>query len=219
VIFPQVFNMIQGVTSGITVVYHNSIFVKSIFDLFDLKGAVKKVVETDVVIGPKDPTALELDNVSFTYPHADKPTLSNINLSFPEGKVVAIVGLNGAGKSTLIKLICKLYEPTEGDIRLGKVSIKSFTDRGYQRYISAVFQDFCKYNVSVLENITLGDSSKPTHELDKVKSAARRAGAHEFIENLSAGYHTIMGRIFENGNEVSIGQWQKIAIARALYSP
>lgn len=219
VIFPQVFNMIQGVTSGITVVYHNSIFVKSIFDLFDLKGAVKKVVETDVVIGSKDLTALELDNVSFTYPHADKPTLSNINLSFPEGKVVAIVGLNGAGKSTLIKLICKLYEPTEGDIRLGKVSIKSFTDRGYQRYISAVFQDFCKYNVSVLENITLGDSSKPTHELDKVKSAARRAGAHEFIENLSAGYHTIMGRIFENGNEVSIGQWQKIAIARALYSP
>ncbi|RQP18723.1 MAG: ABC transporter ATP-binding protein [Parapedobacter sp.] len=219
VIFPQVFNMMQGVTAGITVVYHNNIFVKSIFDLFDLKGTEKKRCETEVTIESEAPISLELDNVSFTYPHAAKPTLSRINLSFPEGKVVAIVGLNGAGKSTLIKLICKLYEPTEGDIRLGDVSIKSFTDRQYQRYISAVFQDFCRYNVSVLENISLGDISKSTHELNKVKSAAQRAGAHEFIENLSEGYDTIMGRIFENGNEVSIGQWQKIAIARALYSP
>jgi len=218
VIFPQVFNMMQGVTAGITVVYHNNIFVKSIFDLFDLKGTEKKALETEVIFESGAPISLELDNVSFTYPHAAKPTLSRINLSFPLGKVVAIVGLNGAGKSTLIKLICKLYEPTEGDIRLGNVSIKNFTDRQYQRYISAVFQDFCRYNVSILENISLGDICKPIHELSEVKSAAQRAGAHEFIENLSDGYDTIMGRIFENGNEVSIGQWQKIAIARALYS-
>ncbi|GGG98362.1 ABC transporter permease [Parapedobacter pyrenivorans] len=218
VIFPQVFNMMQGVTNGITVVYHNNIFVKSIFDLFDVKGTEKRTVETEVTIESEAPISLELDNVSFIYPHAAKPTLSGINLSFPEGKVVAIVGLNGAGKSTLIKLICKLYEPTQGNISLGNVSINSFPDRQYRRYISAVFQDFCRYNVSVLENISLGDISKPTHELNKVKSAAQRAGAHEFIESLSDGYDTIMGRIFENGNEVSIGQWQKIAIARALYS-
>ncbi len=219
VIFPQVFNMMQGVTAGIAVVYHNNIFVKSVFDLFDLKGVVKDTVETDVTIESKIPISLELDNVSFTYPHADKPTLSNINLSVPEGKVVAVVGLNGAGKSTLIKLLCRLYEPTEGDIRLGDMSVKNLADRQYQRYISAVFQDFCRYNLSVLENISLGDISQSIHELDKVQSAAQRAGAHEFIENLSDGYHTIMGRVFENGNEVSIGQWQKIAIARALYSP
>jgi len=219
VIFPQVFNMMQGVTAGITVVYHNNIFVKSIFDLFDLTGVAKETVETEVTIESKIPISLELDDVSFTYPHADKPTLSNINVSLPEGKVVAIVGLNGAGKSTLIKLLCRLYGPTEGDIRLGDISAKDLADRQYQRYISVVFQDFCKYNLSVFENISLGDIGKSIHELDEVQSAARRAGAHEFIENLSEGYHTIMGRIFENGNEVSVGQWQKIAIARALYSP
>lgn len=219
VVFPQVFNMMQGVTTGITVVYHNNIFVKSVFDLFDLKSVVKPQVKADVTIDKRVPVSLELDKVSFTYPHANKPTLCNISLSLPEGKVVAIVGLNGAGKSTLMKLLCRLYEPTDGEIHLGNVNIKNLSVRQYQRYISAVFQDFCKYNLSVLENISLGNISKSTHELGEVQSAAKSAGAHEFIKGLSHGYHTIMGRIFDNGNEVSIGQWQKIAIARALYSP
>lgn len=219
VVFPQVFNMMQGVTTGITVVYHNHIFVKSVFDLFDLRSVVTEQVEKTVTMGLKTPASLELDNVSFTYPHANRPTLCNVSLSLPEGKVVAIVGLNGAGKSTLIKLLCRLYEPTDGEIRLGNINMKSLSERQYQRHISAVFQDFCKYNLSVLENICLGDISQTIYEMDKVQSAAKRAGAHEFIEELPDGYHTIMGRIFENGNEVSIGQWQKIAIARALYSP
>src|SRR5690606_3764582 len=113
VVFPQVFNMMQGVTTGITVVYHNNIFVKSVFDLFDLKSVVKERVEANGTLDSKVPISLELDNVSFTYPHANNPTLCNISLSLPEGKVVAIVGLNGAGKSTLIKLLCRLYEPTD----------------------------------------------------------------------------------------------------------
>lgn len=97
VVFPQVFNTMQGVTTGITVVYHNNIFVKSVFDLFDLKSVVKERVEANGALDSKVPISLELDNVSFTYPHANKPTLRNISMSLPEGKVVAIVGLNGAG--------------------------------------------------------------------------------------------------------------------------
>lgn len=216
IIFPQSFTLIQNISSGISVLYHNNIFINSIFELFDLNPRSINT-EIPIPIPPGDNLDLELENVNFSYPHADKPTLSNINLKIPSGKIVAVVGLNGAGKSTLIKLLCRLYDPNSGTISLGKTDIRRFEMKAYRKQISVVFQDFSKYNVSVSENIRFGNIEK-TYATENVINAAKNSGAHSFIEQFPEGYNTMMGRLFEDGHEVSIGQWQKLAIARALYS-
>jgi len=216
VAFPQSFSLMQSLSTSIATLYHNNIFVKSIFELFDLKSSLKE--NPNPLAIPTDPQIdLELKNVNFTYPHADKPTLKNISLKMPAGKIVAVVGSNGAGKSTLIKLLCRLYDPSSGEITLNNKDIKNFSSSDYQKQICAVFQDFGKYNVSVADNIRFGDIH---HERDhtEVVEAAVNSGANLFIDQFPAGYDTVMGRIFEDGHEVSIGQWQKLAIARAFFS-
>ncbi len=217
VIFPQSFSLIQNITNGIAIVYHNNIFINSIFELLALKKLVT-TSESHQPISNFESVDLELKNVSFTYPHATNPTLTNINIRIPAGKIIAIIGLNGAGKSTLIKLLCKLYNPNVGTITLGGIDINTIEITAYRRQISPVFQDFSKYNVTVADNIRFGDILRE-FEMENVIDAAKRSGAHDFIKNLPNGYQTMMGRIFEDGHEVSIGQWQKLAIARALYSP
>ncbi|KQR67433.1 ABC transporter ATP-binding protein [Pedobacter sp. Leaf176] len=216
VAFPQAFNIMQGLSTGISTLYHNNIFVKSIFELFDLKSSLKEN-ESPLIIPSDNEIDLELKNVSFIYPHAEKNTLTNINLKMPAGKIVAVVGSNGAGKSTLIKLLCRLYDPTSGSINLNNKNIKSFKIAEYQKQICAVFQDFGKYNVTAAENIRFGDiHNNRTH--DDIVEAAKNSGADLFINNFPQQYNTTMGRIFEDGYEVSIGQWQKLAIARAFFS-
>lgn len=216
IIFPQSFSLIQNISSGISILYHNNIFINSIFELIDLKPSFTST--DDPVSIPTDKELdLELEDVSFTYPHAKKPTLSNINIKIPSGKIIAIVGLNGAGKSTLIKLLCRLYDPISGSLKLGKTDIRKFEMEAYRKQLSAVFQDFSKYNVSAADNIRFGDLDKK-YEEENIIAASKNSGAHNFIEKFPKGYQTMMGRLFEDGHEVSIGQWQKLAIARALYS-
>lgn len=216
VAFPQAFNLMQNLSTGISTLYHNNIFVKSIFELFDLKSSLKEN-PSPLPIPLTEEIDLELKNVSFIYPHAEHNTLTNINLKMPAGKIVAIVGSNGAGKSTLIKLLCRLYDPTSGSINLNHTNIKSFKIADYQRQICAVFQDFGKYNVTVAENIRFGDIHNERSYTD-IKNAAKSSGADLFIDNFPNKYESMMGRIFEEGHEVSIGQWQKLAIARAFFS-
>jgi ATP-binding cassette subfamily B protein len=216
IIFPQSFTLIQNISSGISALYQNNIFINSIFELFDLqpKENAEKSKKTIPEVKELD---LELKDVSFTYPHASKPALSNISLKIPSGKIIAIVGLNGAGKSTLIKLLCRLYEPDSGSMTLGNINVQEFDLVSYRKQVSTVFQDFSKYNVSATDNIRFGDIEKEHHE-QNIVTASKNAGAHSFIEKFTKGYNTMMGRLFDDGHEVSIGQWQKLAIARALYS-
>ncbi|ETZ22618.1 ABC transporter ATP-binding protein [Pedobacter sp. V48] len=214
--FPQAFTLMQNIGAGISILYQNSIFINSIFELFDLQTDM-----TNETIGKpvpvEDVTNLELKNINFIYPHSDKPTLVDINLKIPSGKIIAVVGLNGAGKSTLIKLLCRLYEPNSGTITLNDTDIQSFEKSEYRKQVSVVFQDFSRYNVSAADNIKFGDIDRPYSENDIVK-AAQNSGAHSFVEKFPYGYKTMMGRVFEDGQEVSIGQWQKLAIARSFYS-
>lgn len=214
--FPQSFNVLQSLSSGISTLYQNNIFVKSIFELFDLKSSLPEK-PNPLPIPVDHQIDLELKNVSFIYPHAEKNTLNNINLKMPAGKIVAVVGSNGAGKSTLIKLLCRLYDPTSGEITLNHTDIKQFRSAEYQKQICAVFQDFGKYNVSVAENIRFGDIHNKRDYADIIE-AAKNSGANLFIDKFPDKYETTMGRIFEDGHEVSIGQWQKLAIARAFFS-
>lgn len=217
VIFPQTFTVLQNIASGISVVYQNNVFVNSIFELFDLKTAIRD--EDDTLPVPKnDKIDLELKNVNFSYPNSPEPTLTDINLCIPSGKIIAVVGLNGAGKTTLIKLLCRLYDPTSGMITLGGQDIRRFKNAEYRKEVSVVFQDFCKYNFTAADNIRFGDINRPANDLNAIVNAAKHSGADEYIKEFEKGYDTMMGKVFEDGREISIGQWQKLATARALYS-
>ncbi|SDJ56422.1 ATP-binding cassette, subfamily B [Pedobacter sp. ok626] len=217
VIFPQTFSLLQNIASGISTVYQNNIFVSSIFELFDLKKEIPLRQGSEAI--PEDHSLdLELRDVCFSYPNMPKPALRNINLKLPAGKIIAIVGLNGAGKTTLIKLLCRLYDPDSGLITLGGKDIRDFSIEDYRKQISMVFQDFCKYNFSAADNIKFGDINRSVHAMEDIVNAAKHSGAHEYIKGFENQYDTMMGKIFEDGREISIGQWQKLATARALYS-
>tara|TARA_R110002049_G_scaffold306635_1_gene505436 strand:- start:9241 stop:11058 length:1818 start_codon:yes stop_codon:yes gene_type:complete len=215
VVFPQLFGIMQGLSGDISSLYQNNIFLSYLYELFNLENDMKDPKKPLKI--PDNSPDLTLDNISFTYPHAHKIVLKNISLKIPSGKVVALVGLNGSGKTTLIKLLSRLYDPSSGMIQLGNKDIKNFKVDDFRKQISVVFQDFVKYNMSVKENIHFGNIDSDIDH-DHILDSAKKSGADAFINEFPDGYDTTMGRIFENGKEVSIGQWQKLAIARALYS-
>ena len=164
------------------------------------------------------PHCLELKNVSFAYPGTDKPVIKGVNMTLRSGESTVIVGLNGAGKTTLIKLIMRLYDPTEGEILLDGRPIKEYDPKAYYDMFGIIFQDFGKYAESAGENIRFGDARREEHDPEDMKDAARSASAEGFIESLSDGYETPLTRMFEeNGAELSGGQWQKLSVARAFY--
>jgi ATP-binding cassette, subfamily B, bacterial len=216
VVFPQSFSVLQGLAGGISRLYQNNRYLSDVFALFELKP----IIESSAVPGSiteKKPTDFVVDNLYFKYPHATDYVLENVQLTIPSGRIVGLVGLNGAGKSTLIKLLCRLYDPVKGMIRIGGKDIRELDITDYRSKVSVVFQDFAKYNMTVTENIWFGNIHSPLHTAG-IKKAAEDAGATSYIKNFPDQYDTILGRTFGNGHEISIGQWQKLAIARAFYS-
>jgi ABC-type multidrug transport system fused ATPase/permease subunit len=175
-------------------------------------------VEKPASIAYGQPHTIEFENVSFSYPGGKRQVLKNINLKFRPGETVVLVGLNGAGKTTFIKLLTRLYDPTEGRILLDGRDIKEYDTAELYKMFGIIFQDFGKYAASVSENIEFGNVNKEPDE-KRVREAAVQANAQMFIDKLADGYDTPLMRYFEtNGIELSIGQWQKLAIARAFYS-
>jgi ATP-binding cassette, subfamily B, bacterial len=159
---------------------------------------------------------ITLKNVSFSYENSQREALKNINLTIPAGKTIAVVGANGSGKSTFIKLLCGFYQPAKGSIYFDSKSTAELGQMNIAKNTAAVFQDFALYNVSALQNIALGDIDKETNP-ELAIEAAKAAGIHDVLDKLPQGYNTILGNIFYGGEELSIGQWQKLAIARAIY--
>lgn len=161
---------------------------------------------------------IEFKNVSFRYPGTGRDVLKNINLVIEPGETVVMVGLNGAGKTTLLKLLTRLYDPTEGVILLDGQDIKKYDVQELYAMFGVVFQDFGKYAFSVQDNIAFGQIRKPMAQ-QEIREAAAASSADEFIQALPKGYETPLMRVFEEeGIELSIGQWQKLSIARAFYS-
>lgn len=217
IMFPMIFGYLQELTSGITAVYSNNLYVKYIFELFDLKSRLRETANP-VPIPEVSVPHLTFENVNFNYPHADKLVLKDVSIAIPQGKITALVGLNGSGKTTLIKLLARLYDPIGGRIILNGVDIRNFTLSDYRKQIGIVFQDFYKYNVTAAENIFLGDIGRQEHVHGDIVRAAEQAGAHDYIMEFEEDYQTMMGRVFDGGHEISVGQWQKLAAARAFYS-
>jgi ATP-binding cassette subfamily B protein len=158
---------------------------------------------------------LDLNGLSFRYPNTEPWVLRDLDVKLPAGAVVALVGENGAGKTTLVKLLCRFYEPTQGSIRLDAMDITSFEHDEWRRHVATGFQDFAKFELLARETVGVGDLPRIDDE-PAVATALERAGASEVPGKLGAGLETQLGRSWEGGAELSTGQWQKLALGRAL---
>ncbi|PDW03650.1 ABC transporter permease [Candidatus Viridilinea mediisalina] len=212
-LFRQSQGTFQGLFTNIGQLYESGLFLENLFGFLALTPQMMtgqgRAVPHPVVQG------LEFRNVSFRYPDREEWALREVNLVVRPGEKIALVGANGAGKTTLIKLLTRLYDPTEGQILLDGVDLREYELEALRQAIGVIFQDFVRYQVSARENIGFGQIEQLGDE-PRIVSAAARGGADEVIAGLPQGYDTILGRWFEKGAELSGGQWQKIALGRAF---
>jgi ATP-binding cassette subfamily B protein len=194
--------------------YANSLFLGDLFAYLNLRPAVIDPA-VPLVSAPRLQHGLTFTKVSFSYPGSDRPALRDFDLTIPTGRVVAVVGANGAGKSTLVKLLCRFYDPQQGTVAVDGVDLRQLPVAEVRRMMTVLFQDPMHYSASVAENIAAGREVSAT-ELDRVQAAARAAGAEELIAKLPDGYGHLLGRWFAGGAELSAGEWQRIALARAF---
>lgn len=194
--------------------YENNFYVKQLFDVLNLPKVIKET-KTPVRIDAKSPPLIEFKNVTFSYPRSSQPTLNNLSFIVEPGQSIAFVGPNGAGKTTIIKLLCRFYDVSSGEILINGTNIKDLSLDDWYQCLSTLFQDFVKYNFPIKDNISL--SRTGTIDLYRMEKAAQNSGAAEFINNLPNTYDQGLGNEYVDGVDLSIGQWQKLAIARAFY--
>lgn len=170
------------------------------------------------IVIPKSPTPqmIEFKNVSFKYPQTERYILKNFNLTIQSGEKIALVGENGAGKTTLIKLLLRFYDVSEGEVLVNSVNVKEIELDEWHKSIGALFQDFIKYQFTFKENVYLGDLTKANEE-KFLKEAIERSGANKYLDSLPNGIDQVVGKMFEGGIDLSGGQWQKLALARAFF--
>ena len=198
-------------------IYEGTLFIDNMIEFMKEETKVVSVLEEPIIPERGVKHTIELKGVSFSYPGTDKAVLNDINLTFNSGEKIVLVGLNGAGKTTLIKLLTRLYDPTEGVIYLDGRDIREYEPKSLYDMFGIIFQDFGKYAVTAAENIEFGDIER-RGERELVKAAARAGDADGFIEQLPCGYDTPLTRMFEEyGIELSGGQWQKLSVSRAFY--
>lgn len=211
--FQRGYSVLNDFFRSITQILEDNTFLKDFIDFLNLEQKSKKVN------GSKSfslKTEIRIENLNFRYESSKRNALKSVNLTIPAGKTVAFVGANGSGKTTLIKLLCGFYEPDSGQILFDGTDLHSIGQNKIRENITAVFQDFALYNLPAIENLSLGNSLIPFDE-QRAKNAAKAAGIDGILEQLPNGYQTLLGNLFQSGEELSIGQWQKIAIARAFY--
>ncbi|HEY6177560.1 MAG TPA: ABC transporter ATP-binding protein, partial [Kofleriaceae bacterium] len=192
--------------------YEDNLYLSNLYEFLDTPTMAPGGTATS---GPRPGDGVRFEAVSFTYPGARQPALSGIDLHIPPGSKLAIVGDNGSGKTTLIKLLTRLYEPSEGRISLDGRDLREWSQAALHRRIGVIFQDFVRYQLKVGENIGAGDDHA-YDDRDRWADAAERGLARPIIEALPDRYDTQLGRWFKNGRELSLGQWQKVALARSF---
>ena len=205
----------NGVTSSLTSIngmYEDNLYLSNLIEYLNHEVPVPK---GNRIAGPNCEDGIRFKNVTFYYPDSETPALENINLHIAPGTSLAIVGENGSGKTTLIKLLTRLYVPTEGRITIDGLDVKEWDIDALRKKIGVIFQDFARYQLLVRENIGIGDVSNIENELE-IEIAARKGMADAFVNDLSSGYETQLGTWFKGGKELSGGQWQKIALSRAF---
>lgn len=205
---------INAVLKSLVSINENRMYLDHLFEFLELRKKIsnpKKPVEIPAKINK-----LQFNAVSFTYPGTTKQVLNKVSFEAQQGKILAIVGENGAGKSTIVKLINRFYEPVDGNISFNHINIKHFNLDDLRFKLTVIFQQFSKYNATVTENIQFADVHTAFNE-KRIEQSALLSEANDFIEKLPQKYTTALGRNFRAGHELSGGQWQKLALARAFY--
>jgi len=212
--FQRGLGYLRGMLGGVADLYEDSLFLSNLYEFLDLEPKVKEPLHPVSVPQPMQ-KGIFFENISFKYPASNGKVLEDISLYIEQGEVVALVGENGSGKTTFVKLLCRLYDPNQGTITLDGIDLRHFETVALRHQISVIFQDYVKYHLTARENIWFGNIILPS-EHKSIETAAHYAGADELITGLPKGYETILGKWFEDGKELSIGEWQKIALARAF---
>ena len=206
---------LRDMLGGMATLYEDNLFLSNLYEFLDLEPKLREPLHPHPVPHPMR-QGIVFDRVCFKYPSGRGKVLDNISLSIAPGEVVALVGDNGSGKTTFVKLLCRLYDPIEGNITLDGVDFRDYSTASLRREISVIFQDHVRYHLTARENIWLGNIERPAAQ-EQIVAAARDSGADDLIARLPKGYDTILGKWFEDGEELSIGEWQKIALARAFF--
>ena len=207
-------NSLKSLLSSVSGLYEDNLFLANLYEFLDLQPRIIEPEHPEVLPIPMR-RGISFNNVSFSYTDSAREALKNINLTIKPGETIALVGENGSGKTTLIKLLCRLYDPTSGSITIDGVDTRLFRVAELREQISTIFQDYAKYDLSAEENIRLGNLSVAPGERE-IYQAAKRSGADDVIQRLPQSYDTVLGKLFDTGEQLSIGQWQKVALARAF---
>jgi ATP-binding cassette subfamily B protein len=205
--------MLQGVIWSATQLYECALFLDDYDQFLRLKDEL--ATERRGGTAPVGFTSLRMEHVCFSYPGAEQPALRDVSIELGAGEIVALVGENGSGKTTLAKLLCGLYTPSSGRVLWDGTDATDVDPSALRRSVAVLFQDFCKYLLDVRENIGVGRHER-LREPESIRQAAERAGADAFIRDLPEGYRTLLGPEFEGGHNLSVGQWQRMALARAF---
>ena len=219
VMFVQAFQKGAGflgqLLGGLSDLYENQLFLTQFFRFMTLAPAIDMPLNPLPVPTPVQ-AGLTVECLNFRYPAGEQVVLKDISFTLAPGEVVALVGDNGTGKTTLVKLLCRLYDPNSGSITLDGQDIRGFDPVDYRRRFSVIFQDFIQYQLTARDNIQFGNTALAAGT-EAIKKAATKAGVAKTIDALPMGYDTVLGKLFDNGRELSVGQWQKLALARAFY--
>jgi ATP-binding cassette subfamily B protein len=212
--FQSGLGFMQGILRGLAGLYEDNLFLSNFYRFLDLAPAVKSPPHP-APVPKKALQGLAFHKVSFTYPGSCHEVLSEIDLTLAPGQVIALVGENGSGKTTLVKLLSRLYDPAAGKITLDGCDLRDFDLTAWRREISVIFQDYVRYYLTARDNIGFGNvESRPS--MERIVAAARLSGADALISSMPQGYDTVLGHQFNKGEELSTGQWQKIALARSF---
>ncbi|RMG93453.1 MAG: ABC transporter ATP-binding protein [Chloroflexi bacterium] len=211
-------NTLEDTILNVTAALEQTLHIGNLIAFFEIEPQIRQQENGRLMTSLPGRGEIQVENVTFTYPGASRPTLHHVSLHIYPGETVALVGRNGAGKTTLVKLLARLYEPDAGVIRFDGCDIRYIPPELLHRHVSFVFQQFGRYEATVADNIAYGNWQEMLHDRYKVEQIARMAGVHQMIQRMPQGYDTLLGRMFGEYS-LSGGQWQKIAIARAFARP
>jgi len=210
----QVQGAFQGILGGVQGIYENGLYLSTLYELLEREPRIAAPADPAPVARPFR-TGVEFRNVSYSYPGREGLALDDVSFTIEAGETVALVGRNGAGKSTIVKLLGRLYDPTTGQILVDGRDVRDYDPAELRRQIGVMFQDYATYQFSAAENIGVGNVDQ-IDDQEAIALAADRAGADSVIAKLPEGFKTTLGKWFEGGHQLSGGEWQKVALARAF---
>jgi ATP-binding cassette subfamily B protein len=205
---------VVSVAANLGDIYSRNLYVDDFFSVINLPYLIPRSSRPIAIPIDQSPRVV-FDHVSFTYPGTSKPVLNDISFTIEPRQNIALVGVNGAGKSTIVKLLCRFYDVSSGQITINGIDIKNLDLQNLYSLLGTLFQDFVHFHFTVKENILLGNPEDFSRQ--RLVKAAKQSGAYEFIKKFPRQFDQILGREFDEGEEVSGGQWQKIALSRAFY--